>query len=482
MSNANDIANKPAQAIDLLGLIADDRSVVTYRPRWNQLTGSVAGTILLQQLIYRWISNKRVPFYKFTSPCNHPLCRLGDSWEEELGLSRREFETARGRIAARTQGDLDPDALISYWMTTGHCTWYAINEPLLVARLAALYPEDTPAAVGIQLQLPAEPFDKSANGVGGNVKRHSTNPQMAFDKSANGNAEPFDKSANAIRQIRQQNNKDDLIDYEEQRSAQRSTPTAAAPAAAEPPVAAAVAADPVQAILDWIEFDDALSDKERAALDPPTLLAWAYWVHLTAAGSSRVANPVGLVRAQWRKGKRPRVDLLALARAWLALEDEARARLLGRLEWAVEFSSSDPAALAGDEFEHMPLSTAAAVYIATGGALGPAELSPAAAIPPPLQDPPPDASAHRSEPPALWPLWADALDELKMQMAHSTFSAWLSGTTAAPSGDGLTICVRNEYAADWLGNRLHSIIQRTVDGLAGRPLPVRYEIRHEGEQ
>lgn len=474
MSNANDIANKPAQAIDLLSLIADDKSVVTYRPRWNRLTGSVAGTILLQQLIYRWISNKRAPFYKFTSPCNHPLCRPGDSWEEELGLSRREFETARGRIAARTQGELAPDALISYWVTTGHCTWYAINEPLLVAKLAALYPEDHSAAVGVQLQLPAEPFDKSANGVGGNVKRHSTNPQMAFDKSANGNAEPFDKSANAIRQIRQQNNKDDLIDYEEQRETQRSTP-AAAPDAAEPPVAAA-AADPVAAILDWIEFDDALSDKERAALDPPTLLAWAYWVHLsTAQSASRINNPVGLVRAQWRKGKAPRVDLLALARAWLALDDEARARLLGRLEWAVEFSSSDPAALAGDEFEHIPLSTAAAVYIATGGALGPAELSPAAAIPPPLLDPPPDASARWPGPPEIWPLWTAALAELKMQMAQSTFSAWLSGTTAALTGDGLTICVRNEFAVEWLGNRLHPVIQRTVDGLAGRPLVVRYE-------
>ena len=78
---------------DLLSFIADDRAVVSYRPRWNQLTGSITATILLQQLIYRWVQSGRRPFYKFTGPCTHPLCRPGDTWEEELGLTRRQFET-----------------------------------------------------------------------------------------------------------------------------------------------------------------------------------------------------------------------------------------------------------------------------------------------------------------------------------------------------------------------------------------------------
>jgi hypothetical protein len=61
-----------------------------------------------------------------------------------------------------------------------------------------------------------------------------------------------------------------------------------------------------------------------------------------------------------------------------------------------------------------------------------------------------------------------------MQMTRATWAMWLSGTTASLSDDGLTIVVASDYASDWLRNRLHPLIQRTVDGLAGRPLPVTY--------
>ena len=310
---------------DLLSFIADDRAVVSYRPRWNQLTGSITATILLQQLIYRWVQSGRRPFYKFTGPCAHPLCRPGDSWEEELGLTRRQFETARAGIATRTQGDVADDSLVSYWMTTGHCTWYAINEPLLVEKLAALYPVEQPAAVGVQLRLsPPEPFDNSANGDGGNVERRFTNPPMALAELSNGDgvfverpAEPFDKNANANGGKRQQINRDDLIDHEEQRAAETTTP--AAPAAPEPPAPAA-AADYRAAILDWIAFDDALTDKERRQLDVATLMAWAYWARLKQAErGSRIVNPIGWMRSQWHNGRPVRADLLRLARGYLCL-------------------------------------------------------------------------------------------------------------------------------------------------------------------
>ena len=65
-------------------------------------------------------------------------------------------------------------------------------------------------------------------------------------------------------------------------------------------------------------------------------------------------------------------------------------------------------------------------------------------------------------------------------MTKPTFNKWLLGTTAAETDDGLTIHVGNEFAAEWLSKRLHSVIERTVAGLARRPLVIRYEVRNAG--
>ena len=143
-----------SEPIDLLRLIADDKSQISYRPRWNSFTGRITATILLQQIIYRWVQKGRQPFYKFSRPCNHEAYRPGDSWEEELGMSRREFEGARNKIAVRSHGELKPDALVSYWTDRYHKTWYALNEPLVVAELIKIYPPDEPGSVGIQASLP----------------------------------------------------------------------------------------------------------------------------------------------------------------------------------------------------------------------------------------------------------------------------------------------------------------------------------------
>lgn len=243
-----------------------------------------------------------------------------------------------------------------------------------------------------------------------------------------------------------------------------------------PSDAADAAKNPLTPILDWIGFDDALSAREQASLNPATLLAWAYWVQLKRAErNSRIQNPVGLVRAQWRSGKPPRTDLLALARGWLAMGDDQRSRLLGRLEWATDFAAFDPSDPLEDEFPQIPLSTASAIYSATGGELGPPSLSPPTAtnLPPAraliVQAPRRQAVSTRQR-----TLWDDALRELEMQMTRSMFASWLSGSTATETDLGLTIQVRNDYAVDWLTNRLHPLIQRTVDQLAGHRIPVHY--------
>jgi hypothetical protein len=72
--------------------------------------------------------------------------------------------------------------------------------------------------------------------------------------------------------------------------------------------------------------------------------------------------------------------------------------------------------------------------------------------------------------------WPETLERLRGQMARATFETWLQGTVATADGDTLTVHVKNTYAEAWLKERLHETISRTVAGVAGREIEVRYEI------
>jgi len=120
--------------------IADDKSLVIYRPKLNQITGSVLGTIFLQQVLYWWKKSGGKPFYKFNGACEHELYKPGDSWQEELGFSRSELETARKSVALkRKKGEELGEALVYYWNDINRKTWYSVNEELLESKLKALF-------------------------------------------------------------------------------------------------------------------------------------------------------------------------------------------------------------------------------------------------------------------------------------------------------------------------------------------------------
>lgn len=124
----------------ILGLLAEDKEVISYRKQLNNITHSVLSTILLQQMIFRAKQKDWQPFYKFRAPCKHKLYKPGDSWTEELGFSGAEFDTALKRIGTKvTKGikkskvfeDVSINSLIIYWTDASRVTWYQLNVELL---------------------------------------------------------------------------------------------------------------------------------------------------------------------------------------------------------------------------------------------------------------------------------------------------------------------------------------------------------------
>lgn len=73
---------------------------IKYHPVIKQELGSHNAALLFDRLEY-WFSKMNNQFYKFIKPCDHPLYKQGDSWEEELGLSHKAFRNAFDRIGIR---------------------------------------------------------------------------------------------------------------------------------------------------------------------------------------------------------------------------------------------------------------------------------------------------------------------------------------------------------------------------------------------
>lgn len=127
--------------VDFLGIIAKDKELITYRKELNQITGSVTATILLQQILFRWENHGRMPFYKFKKPCEHHLYKKGDSWCEELGFTREEFDTALSKIGCKTskKKPMQENKFVRYWTTPDRITYYDINISTLRKAVIPLY-------------------------------------------------------------------------------------------------------------------------------------------------------------------------------------------------------------------------------------------------------------------------------------------------------------------------------------------------------
>ena len=352
--------------VDILALIADDETRISYHPRWNRFTGSVNATILLRQVILWWVKKGRQPFYKFSAPCSHTSYRPGDSWQEEIGFSRRELETARGKIAAKTMGQLDPARLVSYWHDkSSNMIWYALNETAVLNLLAKLYPQ-TDGVVGIQGELPG------TNG--GNVHSEWRNQPLPMAESAITNGgNVHSEWRNQPLPMAESDITNGGIRHSLNTTLTQSTTTTLT--STDTTTSTTTAADIVDAILDWMKFDDVLRAEER--IPAAELLAWAFWVKLEGAKIvERGGNPVGIARASWRRKperKKPRKELLELAEAWLAMGDDDRSVVLD----ACYNMRGNRRIYLPDDFAHyLPFGPLKALYRELDGDIAPPALMP----------------------------------------------------------------------------------------------------------
>jgi hypothetical protein len=89
-------------------ILAATSRTIPYIKQLNAITGSALSSILMQQLDYWFVRSeddgtgqKDGSFYKFLEPCSHNKYKEGESWTEELGLSKAEFRTAFDNIGVR---------------------------------------------------------------------------------------------------------------------------------------------------------------------------------------------------------------------------------------------------------------------------------------------------------------------------------------------------------------------------------------------
>jgi len=122
------------------------RNTIPYVKELHTIAGGVLGCLVMQQLDY-WFEGYPEGFYKFLEPSDHPAYKNGDSWTEELGMSRHEFRTAFDKIGIRYKSKSDFDQAVDKFQGLFYCsyvdrrsnlTYYFRNHDLVDAALDEL--------------------------------------------------------------------------------------------------------------------------------------------------------------------------------------------------------------------------------------------------------------------------------------------------------------------------------------------------------
>ena len=79
-------------------------------------------------------------------------------------------------------------------------------------------------------------------------------------------------------------------------------------------------------------------------------------------------------------------------------------------------------------------------------------------------------------------IWQSTLEELESKVSSANYQTWLKNTVGLNQRDGsLIVGVPSTFVTESLEKRLHPLIEKTVSGIAGRPLKVQFQV-HLGNE
>ena len=74
-------------------------------------------------------------------------------------------------------------------------------------------------------------------------------------------------------------------------------------------------------------------------------------------------------------------------------------------------------------------------------------------------------------------LWSASLGQLQLEVPRPSYETWLKGTMGLSiDGDLLSIGTPTTFASEWLGRRMHQVIEDVVSDVAGRPIRVAIKV------
>jgi ATPase involved in DNA replication initiation len=79
-------------------------------------------------------------------------------------------------------------------------------------------------------------------------------------------------------------------------------------------------------------------------------------------------------------------------------------------------------------------------------------------------------------------LWGKALGELQIQVSKANYVTWLSNSQGTSYQDNVfTVSVPNIFVAEWLSQRLHSLVRKTLANIVGRDVDVQFVVRGQDQ-
>lgn len=121
---------------------------IPYYPELGKITGGISSAILMTQLEYWFNKMNNKPFYKFLEACDHASYKEGESWVEELGMSKDEFRLAFSKIGTTYKSKKEFDKSEDKFQGKFYCsyidrierrTYYFRNSLLIESALKIIF-------------------------------------------------------------------------------------------------------------------------------------------------------------------------------------------------------------------------------------------------------------------------------------------------------------------------------------------------------